>query len=209
MNSFRISAALIMMFAVSILSGCASVLDPGPPPARLQIAPSMPAKMAASPLNRQLVVATPTAGRALDSDRIALLFDNREIRYLADTRWADTVPLLVQRNLIAAVEASNVVRGVSDETAGIAADARLLTEIRQFSLQYATSQDQPPTAVFEAVFRLVNLSNGKILGTRTVKTTAPALGRDNASLVQASETALTQALAETMPWIAERMRTVQ
>ena len=55
------------------LSACASMLDPGPAPARLQLQPAMPGPMAGKPSGKQLVVAMPLAGRDIDTDSIALV----------------------------------------------------------------------------------------------------------------------------------------
>ena len=195
----------VILFAVLCLSGCGALFAPGPPPSRLQLSPPMPAKAAETPLNRQMIVATPVAGRDIDSDSIALVFNGREVRILADARWAGTVPQMIQRNVIAAFEAADVLRGVGDESAGMAADARLLSDIRQFSLHYA-DEGGIPTAVFEGTFRLLGLSSGKIIGTHTVNVRVPAGGKDKAALVRAMETALGRGLGEIVPWAAERMR---
>jgi len=156
-------------------------------------------------LERQIVVAMPVAGRAIDADTIALVFHGREVRILADARWTGAVPYIVQRSLIAALESTNALSGVMDESAGIASDARLLSEIRQFSLHYADERT-PPTAVFAATFRLLNLSNGRIMGMRDVDIRVPADGRDNAALARAMEIALGRGLAELAPWTIEEMR---
>ena len=186
------------------LSACASLLDPGPAPARLQLTPAMPGQMGGKPLNKQIVVAMPLAGADIDTDSIALVFNNREVRYLAGARWTSTVPNLLQRALIDALSATNSLRGVTDESAGITADAKLLCDLRQFSLHYADPKGTP-TAVVTANFRLLNLSTGSIMGMRSVNVTVPASGRDNAALVAACETALSRCLAEVAPWVVHTM----
>jgi cholesterol transport system auxiliary component len=189
-----------------LLAGCSAMLDPGPPPLRLGITPAMPARVEGHPLNRQLTVAEPVAGQELNSDNIVLIFRSREIRYLAGARWTSAVPFLVQRHLVEALEKANILRGVSSEIAGAAADARLLTDIKRFGLEY-DSEHAVPTAVFDATFRLLRLSDGKIMGTRNVAVRTPATGKDNASLARAVEEAFAGALRETTFWVAERMRT--
>jgi ABC-type uncharacterized transport system auxiliary subunit len=164
--------------------------------------------MAQRPLNRQIIVAMPIAARALDADTIALIFHGREMRVLADARWAGTVPYMVQRSLIAALEASNAFSGVADESAGIASDVRLISDIRQFSLHY-DAEGAVPAAVFAATFRLLNLSNGRIMNTRDVDIRVPAQARDNAALAQAMEAALGLGLAEVTPWVVEGVRSLR
>lgn len=197
--------ALALLAALFACAACGPLLNPGPPPVRLQLSPALPAPMLATPLQRQLVVATPVAGREIDTDNIALLFNNREVRYLAGARWTSSVPFLVQSGLIEALEASRILRGVSNESAGISADVRLLTDIRSFHLIYQ-AEGTTPTAVFEATFRLLNLSNGKILDTHTVEVRVPAASRDRSALAGAVETAFAKALDQTVTWVAQTLR---
>ena len=186
------------------LSACASMLDPGPAPARLQLQPAMPSPMAGKPSGKQLVVAMPLAGRDIDTDSIALVFNGREVRYLAGARWTSPAPNIFQRALIDGLTATNSLRGVTDESAGIMADAKLLCDLRQFSLRYADPKGVP-TAVLEASFRLLNLSSGSIMATRNVRIEVPASGRDDAALVAACETALSRCLADISPWVVQNM----
>ena len=197
--------ALAVFFAVLLLlPGCASFLDPGTPPTRIQLHPAMPDKAQKS-LNKQLIVAMPEAGRDIDSDNIALLFNGREIRHLAGVRWALDVPRMVQSNLIDALLFSEGLRGVADETSGISANAKVLCDIRQFCLRY-DSENAPPTAWFAATFNLVDQSNGRVLGSKTIDITVPSSGTDTPALAKASEAALGKGLSEVTVWILETMR---
>lgn len=200
----RLTAAALLACTL-FFTACGALFDPGPPPARLQLNPAMPAKTAAAPVNKQLTVATPLAGRDIDSDRIALVFHGREVRALADANWTAPVPYMLQRDLIAAFEASGVLLGVGDESAGIASDARLLSDIRQFSLLYA-EEGGVPAAVFEATFRLMSLSTGRIMGVHEVNVRVPAGGKDNAALVNAMESALGKGLRDVVAWAEGTMR---
>ena len=199
----RLRPLVICVLAMG-LSACALMLDPGPAPARLQLQPAMPGPMAGKPSGKQLVVAMPLAGRDIDTDSIALVFNGREVRYLAGARWTSPAPNILQRALIDGLTATNSLRGVTDESAGIVADAKLLCDLRQFSLHYGDPKGTP-TAVLEASFRLLNLSSGSIMATRNVRIEVPASGRDNAALVTACETALSRCLAEISPWVVQNM----
>lgn len=191
--------------ALSLCSCLGGILDPGPAPTRLQLAPAMPNASPGKPVDKQLVVSLPVSGREVDTDRIALIFREREVRYLAAARWTSSAPELVRGKLIEALEVTGALRGVGDEISGIMADARLLVDLRHFSFRYA-EEKSPPTAVFEANFRVLNLRNGKITGSRLVARNVPATGTDKGALAAAMETALQQALAEAVPWVVEEMR---
>jgi cholesterol transport system auxiliary component len=174
----------------------------------MQLIPAMPGQIVSNHLNKQLIVSTPQAGSDIDNDGIALVFNNREVSYLAGVRWSSTVPDIIQRALIDALTSTNALRGVADERAGIMADARLLCDIRQFSLYYADPEGIP-SAVAAANFRLISLSNGSIMGMRSVNVTVPAGGRDARALAAACETALSRCLAEVVPWVVRTLESAR
>lgn len=201
----RLAALSVLLGAALLFSGCfAGVLDPGPPPARLALIPALPPPLPGQAIDKQLSVALPVCGGELDNDRIATVFADREVRYLADTRWTSSVPVLLRTTMIEALEAVGGLRGVGDELAGLAADARLLTDLRKFALYYET-EGGAPVAVFEAGFRLLNLRNGKVMASLTVSEKAGAAGEERTALASAMEAALQRGLARLAPWVVEEM----
>ncbi len=201
--SFSLPALLLtlLMLLTASVTGC-SVLDPGPAPSLLQLNPTMPAPLAAAPLHKgQMVVAMPVAGRDLDTDGIALIFQGREVRYLAGSRWANSVPQLLQRNIIDALTSSNAFSGVSGESAGIAATMKLLSEVRRFNLRYADSTS-PPTAEVVLALQILDLNTGRIIAAKNLQANVPATGTDNIALATAAEVALSHILGETVTWVA-------
>lgn len=198
---------LLLLFCVFCAS-CASIISPGPPPSRLQLHPALPGPLDAAPVRKQVIVATPSAGRELETDAIALIFNGREVRHLAGARWTEAVPRLLQRFFVESLESSRAVTGVSDDVTGIVANARLLSDIKTFGLEYA-SENSPPRARFAAVFRLLDLYSGKILAVKVIEHSVPASGSDPVCLAAACEKALQQALAELAAWTANELRRVK
>ena len=194
--------ALLLVAATALLGGCITLIDTGPAPVRMQLNPPMPQATQAKPLPTQLMVMRPNATATVNRDAVALLFNNREVRYLANVRWEGTAPQLIQQALVQAFETAQVFRGVAPDGSGIADDMRLMTDIRQFVLRYVDEKGLP-TAVFAAQFQLVDTGTGTVLDSLTVETTAPASGRDNHALVAACEAALGKALAQVVPWAAK------
>lgn len=202
-------ALLPLLCACLLLPSCVSgMLDPGPPPARLALAPAMPAPLPGKEMDKQLVTAMPVCGADLDTDRIATVFSGREVRYLAGARWTSSAPVLLKALLIEALEATGGLRGVGDEMTGLAADVRLLTDLRKFALYYER-EGGVPVAVFEANFRLLNLRTGKVMGSLTVSEKAAAAGNGKEELAKAMETTLQQALQTLAPWVVEGVRKLQ
>ncbi len=196
---------LLLLVAALSLPACLPKLDPGPPPARLRLNPALPGKLREKPLNKQIIVSLPQADGDIDTDRIALIYPSREVRYLSGARWAGTMSALFQRDLMAALQSTNALRGVVDDTAGIAADVRLLSDIRLFALEQDAA-DGPLTAVFAGTFRLIDIMDGKVLATRLVEFKVPAAGKETALLTKAMESVLEKTLAEVSVWVVETLR---
>mgnify|MGYP003623621935 FL=1 len=116
-SQFRAGSAVpacVLLLILSGLFGCLPKLDPGPPPERLLLKPAMPEPLFMTPLKKQLVVSTPTAASDIDNDRIALVYNGREVRYLSGARWSGSLVPLAQRLVIEALESSKAFAGVGD-----------------------------------------------------------------------------------------------
>jgi cholesterol transport system auxiliary component len=194
----------LFLLVFLLLPACGGLLNPGPPPARVQLNPAMPDKVS-STVKKQLIIAVPQTEGDMDADGIALLFHGRELRHLSGVRWISPVPGMIQHAIIDALQASGGLSGVADDMAGISANARLLCDLRRFCLRYDT-ENAPPTAWFYATLRLVDQSNGRLMGAISLDIAVPAASTDTPALLQAMESALQQALADITAWTLDRMR---
>ncbi|MDR2605285.1 MAG: ABC-type transport auxiliary lipoprotein family protein [Desulfovibrio sp.] len=199
-SSSALSPLIFLLIPAFCLAGCGSLLNSGPAPTRLLLKPTLPHHTPGRTVNKQLVAAAPTSGNIPAGDGITVVFRNREIRMLAAARWTSEVPLLIQRSLVDALEATGGLRGVGDDTMGLQADVRLLTDIREFGLRWG-EDDALPVGVFAAVFRLLDLRTGRISESLHVETTAPAAGKSNTDLALACEAALGKGLAQCAAWV--------
>lgn len=203
-RKFSMASFVFIATAVFLLgtAGCSFLLPSGTPFVRLQLSPILPERIVQEPMAKQIVVAMPTAGQEFAGDAVVLLFGEREIRHLAGYRWTDRLPDLVQRFLIDALQSTGAFRGVGGDASGIAADLRVLADLRQFSVQYASEQ-AVPVAVFGATFRLLDFSSGKIIGEKIVDVAVPATGRSTEQLAGAVEKALGEGLKEFAVWVVD------
>ncbi|MDR2076982.1 MAG: ABC-type transport auxiliary lipoprotein family protein, partial [Desulfovibrio sp.] len=194
---------ILPFLALLLLPACGSLLNPGPPPARIQLNPAMPDKAPVS-VKKQIVIAPPQVEGDMDADSVVLLFHGRELRHLSGVRWISPVARMLQHAIIDALQTSGGFAGVADDMAGISADARLLCDLRRFCLRYDT-ETGPPAAWIYATLRLVNPGSGRLMGAMTLDISIPAASTDTPALLQAMESALQQALAEIAAWTLDRM----
>jgi len=200
--------ALCLLFLLSwVLSGCAGVLDPGPAPTHLLLAPAMPAPAAGAPLRLQLAVALPETSRMLDTDRIALVLGagaGREVRYYAGAKWTSPAPRLVQRLLVEAFERAGRLDGAAEESAGIYPDYRLMTDLRRFNTRTDGGASVPEVEV-ELALRLVDLKTGRIVAFTAVERRVAATGSGLPQVAAAFETAMGDVLARATAWSLDAM----
>lgn len=148
-----------------------------------------------------LVVALPTALRAIDSERVIVQPTPGEINYLAGARWSDRVPRLVQARIIEAFENSKRIRAVSREGEKLQADYKLDTEVREFGLVIAPNQQ----AVVEISVRLVQARTGRVVATQVFTGRAETSSVDGPSATAAINHAFGSVLIDLVGWATARI----
>ncbi len=196
---------VLLLFLLPALSGCGKFLDPGPAPARIHLFPAMPEPSAAPAIDKQLIIDPPSSGLDIDTDSIALLFNGREVKYLSGYRWTSRAPAVFQRALVDALMANNSLRGVNTESSALSADARLVTDIKRFHLNY-TDKNQPPTAEIDIVMQIINQKDGSVIDSKALQATTRAAGNETQQLMDAFESTLSKILSAAVPWIEQNMR---
>lgn len=152
-------------------------------------------------MNWRLAVAAPDAVASLDTARIALTRSSTTMDYFANAAWTDRVPLLFQRQLIQAFDASGRILSVDRDTSGLEADYVLQTEIRDFQARY----DEPegaPRIVINIQAKLARMPQREIAANlnATQETTASANDLDSIVVAfnQATGAAIAQIVAGTL-----------
>ena len=147
----------------------------------------------------QLVVPEPTALLAVNSDRIKTRPSaTAETADIADAKWSDNAPILVQEKIIQSFENAGYSKWVSRPRDGFEAGYQLLLDVRVFSL--STAGSSAGDIEFEA--KILG-PDGKILAAKTFKDSAPASGTDAPSAAAALSAAFDKAATELVPWAVE------
>jgi cholesterol transport system auxiliary component len=149
----------------------------------------------------QVLIAEPSALKALDGQNIAIRPAPGEIQYLKGAQWADRLPRVVQARLADAFQKSGRFGGIGRPGEGLAIDYQVIVDIRAFDVAVGQN-DQANVVLF---VRVLNDRNGQVKASRTFQTSAPVSGRGNDSFVAALNTAFGQAASEIVRWSASVM----
>lgn len=195
------------LLAALVLGGCAAITSISDATTPLQAyglrAPADAPEVRGS-LRRDLVIETPTAGGALDTDRILIRPDPLQAAYLPRARWIDTAPVMLQNLMLRSFEDANALRYVGRRPLGGTADYLLVSELTDFQAELGPDGKAVTTRV-RLTARLVREGDAQILASRTIQTTTPAASTEAAAVVAAFDKATTAALKELTIWALRRM----
>ncbi|WP_113447354.1 ABC-type transport auxiliary lipoprotein family protein [Rhizobium cremeum] len=185
-------AAIVMPLALSGLSACSSA----PKNDTFDLSASPAVETTASARNRQLLIADPSALKAVDSEQVLVRVSGSEIRYLSNAQWSDKLSRMVQSKLVEAFENTGKLGGVGKPGQGLAIDYQLITDIRAFEID-ASGSDR---AVVEISAKLLNDRNGTVKAQRAFSASVPTGGSTNEIYIRAMDRAFGQVTAEIVAW---------
>ncbi len=145
---------------------------------------------------RQILIAEPSALKALDGAEHRHLPSPGVIQYLKGAQWADRLPLIVQARLAETFQRSGEFRGVGRPGEGLAIDYQVIVEIRSFDVRVNGGAQ----ANVELFVRILNDRNGTVRAEQTFAASAPVSGQGNDSYVRALDAAFGQAAVEIVGW---------
>jgi cholesterol transport system auxiliary component len=160
----------------------------------LSVSPA-PVTQARSLKGRQLLVAEPTALKALDSENIVVRLSNSEVQYLANSQWSDRLPRMVQSKLVEAFQDTGRLGGVGRPGQGLAIDYQVVTDIRAFEVDTKNN-----VANIEISVQLLNDRNGTVRAQDVFRASARVSGTGNANFVKALDSAFAAASREIVAW---------
>jgi cholesterol transport system auxiliary component len=193
---------LLLPVAALALAGCSSVIGLGNrDPVDVYRLAALEAPVTPPPAPQwRLLVELPLASGGLDTNRIAIKTGPLEVKYLADTRWAQRLPLMMQSILVDSFEAGSGALALDAEGAANFAPYALETEIRDFEADVSTKG--APRVTLRFALRLKTTSPARIVDSTTLTATADATGDTAQALTTAFNTALQTILGDTVRWTA-------
>lgn len=130
----------LLVVVVPLLSGCVSFKDDAPPLQRYLLHPVPPAQAGGRipELEVSIVLARPEVAPGLDTERIAVVRDQRKLDYYAGARWAAPLPDVLHEFFVANLENRYKVAGLGDNPLHINARYRLEITVRDFQAEYVS-----------------------------------------------------------------------
>ncbi|MEH6420886.1 ABC-type transport auxiliary lipoprotein family protein [Pseudomonas sp. CGJS7] len=183
------------------LSGCSSILGEKPKAPTVQYAPDP--RVQADPswpnANWQLSLSAPNAARMIDSLRIAVRPTGNEIQVYKGAAWAKLPSSMIEDSLLRTLEDSGKIAAVARQGSGIAADYKLVLDMRRFESDYAAGAALP-AAVIEINAKLMHNADQKVVASRTFLQSSPAATAEVPDVIQAFETSLEAITGQIAGW---------
>lgn len=184
---------LTIFGAAVLLAGCTTT-----PLDTFSLSSSPQVQVSQKRKNVQILVPTPAALKALDSENIVIHDAPGSITYLKGAQWGDRLTNLVQARLVQAFENSNAVGGVGRPGDGLAINYQVQAELRDFGINASSS---PQTAKIELAIRVLNDKTGEVRATRVFTSSAPVSGAGNKAYIRALDAGFSDVTRQIVAWV--------
>ncbi len=181
-----------------LLQGCAGLPGVGPAPLDTYELSAPTPETRVHRRRTQILIAEPSALKALDSENIVIRPAPGAIEYLKGAQWADRLPKVVQARLAEAFQKSGAFAGVGRPGEGLAIDYQVIVEIRAFEVAVGGGD----RARVEFFVKILNDRNGVVRASRTFEAASPVSGSGNAAYVGALDRSFGDAAEQMVVWVA-------
>jgi len=200
-----ISRVLItLMFSVS-LSACVSILpDPEPAPAVYRLGVS--AQSVESVPDAEIIrIDRPAATQIFNSTDIVVTQDGQKLSAIAQSKWSEVMPVIIQNTMVEALEGSSQFVGLIP-TSGARTKTRLHLSIKNFEANFDQGPESSPLAIVQYRVTYARADDRRLLGTYSVRKTVRAQSINVSSIVAAIEDANTAAMSDIVSWLEDQKK---
>jgi len=202
-----VRALMMSTLLLAPLSGCSGLFETDTPPVQsyvLRVA--APPEVAGQPLKGTLRVSHPLAAPGLESDRIVLVQSDHRLSYFQASRWAASLPDVVEALAIETLRGTGMWTIVQGSSSGFPNDFTLQITVRRFDADYSQNPNAPVVRVaFDCI--VGRRVDRELLSSFTAEATETVGENRLASVVEAFERATNKALATVAERSAESVRT--
>lgn len=194
----RVLLVLAGLVAIIALPSCAAIPGLGPAPLdTYELTPPSVSSTAPRRSRTQVLVAEPTALRALDGENIVVRTAPASIEYLRGAQWADRLPRMVQARMVDELQATGRLGGVGRPGDGLAIDFQIVSDIRAFEVRVYGQR----RATIEMSVRILNDRNGVVRASRVFQVEVPVASPGNDAYVAALDAAHRELASQLVHWV--------
>jgi len=188
MNKHPLRFLLALVVALP-LAGCISLIKEPDPIAVYALRPEAADAANLPAVSWSLTVIRPNSVAFLDSNRIAVRPEPNVLQVYKGANWSESLPDLVQANLVQALENSGRIKSVSRQNSGVPAEVAMLVDIRQFESVYAPGA-KIPDAVIQMHVKVLEYPSNRVIAAQTFSAAVPSASKDIPDVVLAFERGL-------------------
>lgn len=186
---------LLALFLALPLAGCISLIKEPDPIAVYALRPEALDAASLPAVNWPLTVIRPNSIAFLDSNRIAVRPEPNVLQVYKGANWSESLPDLVQANLVQILENSGRIKSVSRQNSGVPAEVAILIDIRQFESVYAPGA-KIPDAVIQMHVKVLEYPSNRVIAAQTFSASVPSASKEIPDVILAFERGLNTVTAE-------------
>ena len=189
--------ALLALGVCSGFAGCTGSLfqSKAAPPAVYMLSANLGTAAGAPAVPADLAVLRPRIRSGLETDRVAVLYPDRHLDYLADVRWSGPLDQVVQDLALRAFDTGAHLRTVSSDSSAFVSGYWLEIEVTDFQAEYSAAVSAPTIHV-HLLARVGGSGDRRILGRFAADARETASDNRVSAIVDAYERAADAALAQ-------------
>ena len=191
-----------MFITASLLSsGCVSLL-PSPAPADTVYRLAMDVKPVQPKATAEVVrIDRPSVSEIFNGQDIVVTMDGLKMKTVAQARFAEPMPVMVQKALIDTLSTHADFIGLLP-TSGPRTETRLHLTIRNFEANFDRGEDSAPIAKVSYVVTYSGSADRKLLGTHFVAHSTRANSTNVSDIVDALQSANQDAMLDILNWMS-------
>jgi len=195
------AVGLVLAAALTACAGLSSLTQVTTPNELYVLSPKSTFDSGLPSLKNQIVVDTPTATAAVDTDQIVVQPTPLQVQYLPGARWVDRAPLIVQALMIESFENTGKVPAVGSSTIGLRADYLIVTDMREF--QAIVPEPGSGAALMIDVrlnIKVIDAFSDRIIGSQSFEEFVPAASDSAPDVTTAFDVALGGTMRDAIEW---------
>jgi cholesterol transport system auxiliary component len=197
-NIQRAKLVIACMF-ILMVGGCLSLIKEPDPITIYSLHANSSQNQQGPSVAWSLTIIRPNSSSFLDSNRIAVRPEANVLQVYKGANWSDSLPDLIQAELVESFENSGKIKTVSRQSSGVPAEVALLLDIRQFESVYTTGQKKPNVQI-QIHAKLLEYPSNRVISSKTFNTNMATNSKDIPDVVQAFETGLNTINQEIVAW---------